>query len=267
MYEALTLPVRKKIVKKSLVYRMLIILILVITLIIVAELVFHFIIYPSFRIQNIDVKSDIPLARETLLALAGIKDNEYYFSINCETIRHRLEAYPLVKEAHVETIFPETLKLVLKGRVPLALSFARTEEKSVPVVFDTQGVVFQMGKSVSHWDLPVISGLIFKPVMGIELPSVLMPFFEELNHLNQTATDLMKMVSEIKVMSVNSTSYELIIYPLNEKIHFNFGSNINSDLLKYAFMVLDVLKQQGLASKVKELDFRTGEVVYKLKEG
>ena len=42
---------------------------------------------------------------------------------------------------------------------------------------------------------------------------------------------------------------------------------INSDLLKYAFMVLEVLDKDGISNTVEEIDFRTGEIVYKLKEG
>src|SRR5512135_2977430 len=99
MSEVLILPVRKKVTRRQIFYRLLIVLVAGLALVTAGKLIFQFVLYPALRIQNIDIKSDIPLSREALLALAGIKDNEYYFSINCETIRHRLEAYPLVKEA------------------------------------------------------------------------------------------------------------------------------------------------------------------------
>jgi cell division protein FtsQ len=57
--------------------------------------------------------------------------------------------------------------------------------------------------------------------------------------------------------------FELIFYPVQQNIRINLGNRFREDLLKYSFLVLDVLRKQGIAEKVKNLDFRTGDVVYR----
>lgn len=231
----------------------------------VIELVFQLLIAPNMRIEHVAVQSDFPISDEQLLAIAGIERKEYYFSVQSDAIEASLESYPVVGEAEVRKVFPDTLEIVLRQRKPLALAFGSGEGRMVPVAFDAEGVIFQVGRSVGQWDLPVVSGLRFKPVLGLELPPRLEPFLEQMQLLRENAPELYDLISEIKIYSTNEVDYELVLYPLGYNTRITLGENLDGRSFKYALMILEVLRDQGL--DVAELDFRSGDVVYRLKEG
>jgi hypothetical protein len=82
--------------------------------------------------------------------------------------------------------------------------------------------------------------------------------------MRRNEPQLFDLISEIKVIAVNEIEYELIFYPVGYDVRVNLGDRFDESLLKYTFMVLDVLKRQEISSGIRELDFRTGEVVYKI---
>ncbi len=267
MFEAIILPTRRNGEKKNKLNRILWIIIIFLILLIIIELVVQLFIFPKLVIKKIEVISELDLSREKLMSIAGIRDNEYYFAIDINLIRERLESYAMVREAIVEKVFPDTIRIELNKRIPLAISIGEADGYNVPVIFDENGVVFQIGDAISDWDLPVISGLRFKPLVGMKFPERLKSFLHDIHTLKTASPEIFRLISEIKVVSVNEINYELIVYPVNHNIGLNLGNVINSDLLKYAFMVLVVLEEDGISDNVDEIDFRTGEIVYKLKEG
>jgi len=50
-------------------------------------------------------------------------------------------------------------------------------------------------------------------------------------------------------------------------VRVRLAGRIDGTVLKNALLGLDLLKREGISEKVKEIDFRTGEVVYRIKEG
>ncbi len=250
--------------KKGLLNGILWTFIVILILLALLELVFALFINPNLAIRHIRVDCDFTISESEVMSIAGLGPKETFFRINTEAVQQKLAAYPIVKEARVVKIFPDTLNIILRQRTPLALAFGTLDHKNVPVALDEEGVVFQIGQSVSDWNLPVISGLIFKPLMGLRLPRKLYPLLKKLSELRQDEPQLFNLISEIKVIAVNEIEYELIFYPIGYNVRVNLGDRFDESLLKYTFMVLDVLKRQEVSSDVKELDFRTGEVVYKL---
>jgi cell division protein FtsQ len=232
----------------------------------VFQLLFALVISPRVPIDHIEVEANFPITESQIRSIAGIGDRAYYFSMDTAALQARLAEHPPVKSAVVEKIFPDRLRIVLKKRTPLALAFGRTGNKSVPVAVDEEGVVFQIGPSISDWGLPVLSGLVFKPLQGLKLPRKLLPLLTELESLRDSSPGLFSLVSEIEVVSVNAVDYELLFYPMGYNVRVNMGDRFDEKMLKYTLLVLNVLKQQGVTEKVRELDFRTGEVVYRLDE-
>jgi cell division protein FtsQ len=228
------------------------------------ELVFALFISPTLIVKHIHVDCDFAISESEVMSIAGLGPKEYYFRVNAEELQERLAAYPVVSEARVVKVFPDTLRIVLRRRTPLALAFGMLEHTTVPVAFDAEGVIFQIGKSVTDWNLPVVSGLIFKPLMGLRLPRKLFSLLTAMHELKQKEPQLFNLISEIKVVAVNEIDYELIFYPVGYNVKVNLGDRFDESLLKYTLMVLDVLKRQKAAENVQELDFRTGEVVYKI---
>ena len=258
----------KKKKNEKTINRILWIVIIVLFLTVIIEVTFQFVIAPQLKIKHIIVESDLTLAREEILHLAGIKKNEYYFSLNTNEIEQRMEEYPAVRDAKAGKRFPDTLKLVVLKRVALAVTFIEDKGRSIPALIDEQGIVFHIGRLSDEYDLPVISGLTITAYgTGMKLPDVLLSFLDQLHLLKKTANTLYNFISEIKVLPLGNTDFELLFYMIPYTTKIRFGNSINENILAYAMMVLDVLKQQGMTDTVKEIDFRSKEIVYKHQGG
>ena len=56
--------------------------------------------------------------------------------------------------------------------------------------------------------------------------------------------------------------YELVLYFIPPSTRVRVGSRLQGEQLGYAMMVLDVLDQREMEPRIREIDFRTNEVVY-----
>jgi len=244
-------------------------IIIILSVVLVLEIAFHFIVSPRLLLKEVTIETGpgFPLSNEDLLRIAGIERNDYYFLLDEEGIRERLLEYPLIREARVEKIFPDTLSMVLSGREPLGCAFVPTNEGSIPVVFDQEGVIFQIGSSLTEWDLPVVSGIRFEQVqLGMKLPRELRPFLQDLGRLKKNSPELFSVLSEIRFEQKGNTGFETILYPVHIPVKVRIGREISAHTLTYMLIVLDVVAREGRINILKEIDMRTGEVVYKVKE-
>jgi cell division septal protein FtsQ len=109
---------------------------------------------PRFALAAVEVRGTSRLSEEEILAAAGIRPGENFFSVHPEQVVFRLTAIPLVRHAHVIRAFPNRVTLVVEERRPFTLVHAGRlywmDEEGVPLVQEPQAVVP---------DLPVISGL------------------------------------------------------------------------------------------------------------
>ncbi|MCL2295223.1 MAG: FtsQ-type POTRA domain-containing protein [Spirochaetes bacterium] len=243
---------------------------IVFILFLIAKIAFQLFIAPELLIRKIEIhcSSTFPLSNNDILRLAELEGRLYYFSINPALIEKRLLAHPLIKTAEVRRVFPASLYIKVTERVPLGMALVNTEGRTIPVVFDEEGVIFEIGRSVSDYRLPVISGLKFTELrLGLRLPQELIPYLAELKRLRETTPALFDQISEIKFVKKNNLSYEVLLYPLNTRVRVRTENTINEALLKQIFVVLDIIEKNGLGSKMDELDFRSGQVVFRVKEG
>jgi cell division protein FtsQ len=243
--------------------RILALLVAVLAVLALVELVVQIVLMPRMVVKNILLSSDLGISQEELLQIAAIGGAERYLSVDAAEIKRRLEAYPLVREATVQKVFPDTLRLAVTGRKPLALAIGRSGDRTVPVVFDEDGVVFRVGGAGPVPDLPVISGLAFSPSLGIAMPSMLRPLLRDLAELRHGAPELFGLVSEIRVSAVNAVDYELDLFPMGHSIRVRLADRIDDTVLRYVFLVIDVLARTKSADDVTEIDLRGGEVVYR----
>ncbi len=245
-------------------------LLVFIILLVSVEIVFQLLIAPELLITKIQVycSKDFQLSNSDIIKLAEIREKEYFFSINTPVIERKLLKNPLIKDIRVEKLFPGTLKIYITERSPLAMTLVSMGNRSVPVMIDNEGVVFEIGKSVSDFTMPVISGIRFVDLkLGVRLPSELCEYFSDLKQLQDTSPLLFNQISELKFVKKQDSEYEVLIYPLNGKIRVRTGTEISEGLLKQIFVVLDVIEKKGIKSEMDELDFRSGQVVYKVREG
>ena len=264
MYEALTMTPVNTLRKTSVLKRVLWIVIALLLTVSLGQIAFQLFISPNLLIAHVHVESDVPISEEEVLGIAGLQGNEYYFSLNAEHVRERLEQYPVVKEAIVRKVFPDTLKIGLIGRKPLAAALVDVGGKSVPLCFDEEGVVIQIGRAIADWDLPVVSGLKFGDVkIGMKLPQMLLSFLGDLGELKRRTPGLFRAISEVRIVPLRSSEYELVLYPISHSIRVRIGSELDEQVLQYTMLVLDVMAKQDVSEDVREIDFRTGEVIYR----
>jgi cell division protein FtsQ len=249
---------------------LLVYLLVVLVMLFTVEVVFQLFIAPEMLITKVQVycSRDFQLTNADIIKIADIREKEYFFSVNTGVIEGKLLKNPLIKDIRVEKLFPGTLKIFITERSPLALSLVQMGNRSVPVMIDNEGVVFEIGKSVTDYTMPVISGLKFRDLkLGVKLPSALCEYFSDLKVLQDTSPLLFNQISELKFVRKNSSDYEVLLYPLNGNIRIRTGADIDEGLLKQIFVVLDIIEKKGIESDMEELDFRSGQVVYRVKEG
>jgi cell division protein FtsQ len=248
--------------------KLLLIAVAVLGLFLIGELVFHFFIAPRLMVRNFVIRSDLPLSKEEILSIAGAEENAFYYSIDAEQVRRALEDVPMVRQAVVEKVFPDALHITLYGRSPLSMLFFTTPDgASIPVAVDDQGVIFEIGTTLSEWDLPVITGIQFKRLeVGMQLPDMLHPLLLDLQRLRQEDPEIYRLISELRLIPKSTGAPEVLLYPIQYPIRLRLAGRLDAVVLRNAAVIMDLLAEQQLLKGIEELDMRTGAVVYRMEE-
>jgi cell division protein FtsQ len=260
----------------------------------VVYLVIQLIFLPMTAIKNVTVESDVGLSQAEIQALMGLQGNEHYFTLETAPIQKRLEAHVLIRKARVEKVFPDRLHIFLYRREASALVLAESGGRIIPVLVDGDGFIFKIGGTTAEVDAPVISGMsIGEAALGSRLPAAYAPLFADLAALRVKSPSLYGIISEVRILSreggsselpaavaadgvpsapTASTSSaagnaELRLFLVTSPVSVRVRGAIDETLVKYVLMVLDLLSTQGVLSDIGELDFRGGDVVYRMKEG
>jgi len=234
-------------------------------LVLAGKLVWLMGITPFRPFSRIDIAGYSGIEREMILGAAGITGESSYFSADIQAMEKALMNIPVIQSARVFKHFPDRLQIVLEGRQAVASSLASLNGRTVPVFFDSQGVVFRIGgeesgESLSHL-LPIISGLVIEnPVPGMRLPVIFLSLFKQLEIIASSSPELLTAVSELRISPKPFDGYDLILYPVHRKVKVRIPE-LNEDLLRYTLLMVDVLasKEPGIES----LDFRSGIASYK----
>ena len=231
------------------------------------ELIFHVAVAPRVKIERVILESDLPMTRDDIFAIAGIRGDEHFFGFDAEEVRSRLEAFPAVRSADVQMNFPNTVRLSVAARTPLAVVLTGRSGETALVV-DEEGYVFEPFSSPSETGLPILSGLRFeRSAIGARLPESLHETLRDLEHLRLHSPAVTSQLSEVRISRRGEYEHELVLYPVHHRIPVRIGPRLDGELLRYVLMVLDVLRgDEGYESRITELDFRTGEVVFRLGE-
>lgn len=240
-------------------------IIVALVIVIAAQVVYHLAIAPRLSIAEIELHNGLSLPDEEVLQLAGVRLGMTYFEARPDQIAERIERHPEVLNASVERVFPNRLVVSATRRRPLAAALVQTPEGAKTLVFDEEGVVFQIGAGALAERLPVVSGLRFpEAALGLELPPLLLSFLEQLRSLQQNHPELHALFSEYRVVRLNDYAFEVVLYPMHFSVPVRIGTSINRAMVEYILMMLDTLRVQGDLEAVVELDFRgrDGVVVY-----
>jgi len=229
-----------------------------------AELIWLLGVSPFRPFSKIEITGFDEIGRAEVLSIAGISASSSYFSTDTTVIENALMGISSVESARVFKFFPGRMRIVLEGRKPVGFALAASEYGTVPVVFDSQGVIYEVGGKNLPDFYPVISGLVIEdPVPGMRLPGLFIPFLRELEKIEMSAPELLSAVSEFRIDRKPFDGFDLILYPAHKKIKVKM-SELNEDLLRYALLMVDVLSSRG--DGIDTLDFRSGIGSYIPKE-
>ncbi|MDC7228557.1 MAG: FtsQ-type POTRA domain-containing protein [Spirochaetales bacterium] len=245
------------------------VIIAILLFVVFVQVFYHLYFARNVKVDKIQIETaaGFSASDEQILEMAGISTAESYFTVDENLIKARLERFPQISSAVVNKKFPDTLNISLQGRTPLAICLIESDGRIIPAAVDSGGVIFQLGKAVSNLNLPAVSGIrIDEARIGVKMPEAVTGFLEELDGLRRESPAFFNSISEIKIIRKSSDDFEVLMYPQNYSIPVRLGSKIDKELFTYVLLVLDVVKQQGMSAQLEELDFRTDEVVYRLRE-
>ena len=226
----------------------------------------------SLNRDSIENSSYFGITRSEILAKAGLTGESSYFSTRAHDIEKALLEFSTLESVRVIKRFPDRLKIIMEGRRAVAVAFAELGGKTVPVLFDSQGVVFEVGANKQESApqnslaarLPVLSGLVIEePFPGMRLPPFFIPLFRELEKIQLSSPELLAAVSELRINPRTYNSFDFLLYPMHKKVKVHL-SELNEDLLRYTLLMVDVLAAKDPA--IDSLDFRSGIASYIPKE-
>jgi hypothetical protein len=227
-----------------------------------------FLVPPALRVTRYEITGNASMTRDEVLSAALIHEKEYFFSLDASRVAAAVSADPRVASASASKLFPNGLRIAVKERVAVAAALVPIEGKDAVVCLDAEGVAFARATPEEAASVPVLSGLRFEGFrLGTRLPPELAGLLSSLAAIRAAEPALLSAVSEIRAVRTASGESELLIYPLNQRIPVRAGASLDASTLRSMILVLDVLGTKGMAASVLELDFRTGTVVYRSKEG
>ncbi len=229
---------------------------------------------PSLLVSRYEVSGNAAMTKDEVLSAALIHDKEYFFALDAARVKSALTADPRVASASVAKLFPNGLRIIVRERKAVAAAQVSIEGRPSVVSIDSEGVAFAESGLDEAASVPVLSGIRFEGFrLGTRLPATLSGLLASLGEIQASEPGLLAAVSEIRVVSSAvaeagaSLPTELLVYPLNQRIPVRVGASLDAATLRSIILVLDVLGTRGIAASVQELDFRTGTVVYRTKEG
>tara|TARA_Y100000588_G_scaffold288855_1_gene307368 strand:- start:9720 stop:10532 length:813 start_codon:yes stop_codon:yes gene_type:complete len=149
-------PVRRKRNKelRRNVLNVLLLLILVMGGLRAAPLIVHDV--SMFRIDNISISGNQYLSNGEILSLVSEFQDKNIFKVNLNLGREHLLASSWVKTATLRRVFPSTIEINIKERLPIGL--ARFD--ALLYLIDSEGIVIEeYGPAFSSFKLPIVDGL------------------------------------------------------------------------------------------------------------
>jgi len=231
------------------------------------EILFNLFLAPRLRVSSVVLESDIPLSDETVLNLTGLDRNNWYFSLDEESLARSLEQLAMVETARVHKQFPNRLSIALKSRRPLVMSLTMGSGELQPLIIDREGVVFLSGRNVFSYNLPLLEGPEGVWTQeGSLLSEEILPLLEDLDRLRSDSENLFNIISEIQIIPRERGVIDIELHLTTHSIPVLLDLPVTQAKMNQAVMVVDVMEKEGLARKIAEVDLRSGSIVYKERE-
>ena len=109
----------------------------------------------GFRIENIIITGTNNLSEDYIHNIIKIYNNDNIFKINLSTIHNKIIKNSWVKEAYIERVLPNTIKIEIREKKPVAIWQNKTNNKLVTASGD---VIYHGNVHIFKNDFPIIKG-------------------------------------------------------------------------------------------------------------
>ncbi len=229
----------------------------------------YVLIVPAMEVTRFEVLGAVTVQSDELRFWTGLPEKPYWFSLDCDEVVRNVLEHPRIAEATAVRVFPNQLRLSIVERSPLAVVYARgASGRTEAHCVDGSGVVFAPASAYAGArELPVLSGLEIHGIQyGLRLDGAFLDIMASLAALRETEPALLAAISELRLVTKQSSPAELLIYPVRYRVPVRVKPVLEAGLLKSILLVLDVVESEGLAPSIRELDMRTDTYVYRTKE-
>ncbi|GAB4374337.1 MAG: hypothetical protein Kow009_09930 [Spirochaetales bacterium] len=232
----------------------------------IGELLYQVTIAPKVLIETVIVRSDSGVSKEEILQLAQIHGPLPYNRVHASEVERRLESVSWIRSAKVEKIFPNRLVIDVAVRRPIGLALVETGSATRLFAFDDELHMFTPRNEAWDTSLPMFSGIrIEGTAEGVQMPYELTRMIRTVMEIRMEEPGVLHCFSEFRILRKEANVYELIAYPLQYKVPVRLGYRFSIETFKSALMVLDVMQKEHILDKVEEIDFRTGNILYRMK--
>lgn len=224
---------------------------------------------PATVVRNVEISGMVTVSAGELREWTGLGTDSSWFMADCGRIGNNVAAHPRIASVVVSRRFPDTVRIVVRERVPVSVVYAagtggRVEAHCV----DETGVVFAPASDyTAALTLPVISGIEIRGLhYGLHLGGPVPALLESLAEVGRVAPVLVSAISELRLVVRSGAAPELLLYPVRYRVPVRMKPSLETGVLKSMMLVLDVMENEGLAPSIEELDVRTETFVYRTKE-
>ena len=201
---------------------------------------------PYFRVERIEVVNEHSYAPSEIVAMAQVAPGENIFRMDLEGGRRRLASEVNIRDAALERVFPDTVRIRVFEREPRArVKFGRY------YTVDDRGVVLKDRKETAVSGLPVITGvkikdgLIYPPADGESVLAIL------------KAMDQRGISSYVSVSEMDASDSETIVLRTAQNLEVTLARD---DLAAQIGRLEVVLPHLASHPAARSIDLRYAEV-------
>jgi cell division protein FtsQ len=224
----------------------------------------YFILIPGFAPIKIRFEGTRLYNNGDLALLITPKNGTSWISFNTASACAKLSSLTGIESVTVEKKFPDKIVVNITERVPVAITLATQNGRTVAVLLDKTGAVFVPQFAPPQDSLPLITGLPLEQIgPGMRLSKVYHPLLEQIGRLILLPQKYFSAFSEIRVIPKEYGGYELIVYPIKSRVRILLDRGLNEDTLKTMMVTLDVVS--SMEPNVEQIDLRYGSFSYRVK--
>ncbi len=110
---------------------------------------------PYFKIKNVEIEGNRVLSKKDILKILNIKNEDSIFFYDKKTAVKKFHETGIVKDIKIHSIYPNTLKVMIRERYPIACAKVIRKETVQHYLIDDEGGIIKKCKG-RYPDLPLL---------------------------------------------------------------------------------------------------------------